>query len=118
MRNRAKCKVCSTIVESIHGNDHEVCKCGEIAVEGGPDVFRCYARHFDNFLRVDDEDNEIVVTVKERDGKPDKKELIGMLQEMIDRIESLPPAAMTTPINHYDFCAALILLKSVISSGE
>jgi len=118
MKNRAKCKVCSTIIESFHVNDHVSCNCGEIAIDGGPGEFRCYAKSFDNFLRVDDEGNEIVVTVKEKEEKPNKKELLDMLQEMIIRIEGLPPAAMLTPISHYDFYAGLILLKSILSHED
>lgn len=48
--------------------------------------------------------------------KPNKQELIDMLEEMIKNIEKLPLFAMTSPISHYDFCALMILLLSIFKS--
>lgn len=48
--------------------------------------------------------------------KPNKKELIEMLDEMNKNIESLPPHALILPINHYDFSALLILLKALFEA--
>lgn len=48
--------------------------------------------------------------------KPSKKELIDMLDEMNTNIEKLPPHALLTPINHYDFSALLILLSAIFKS--
>lgn len=122
MKNRAKCKKCESIIESFHRYDYVSCKCGEISVDGGTEYFKAFAVDFANFLRVDDEGNEIVVTVKENKEeekqaelptKLTKKDLINMLGEMVINIENLPPQAMYTPINQFDFCALLILLKSI-----
>ena len=66
MKNRAKCKLCGDVIESFHSYDYVACRCGEIAVDGGMDNFRCIANDFGNFLRVDDEGNEIVVKVVEK----------------------------------------------------
>jgi hypothetical protein len=145
MRNRAKCKLCNDIIESFHHYDYVSCKCGEISIDGGMDVRRCMARNWDNFLRVDDEGNEIIVKVKEKEelkplnekeivqdwvseelktvdkwpeSKPTKKELIGMLDDMRKNIEALPQQAMTMPINHYDFCSLLILLSSILRAED
>jgi len=74
---------------------------------------------------VDDLGNEIDVKVfedvsnshiekEENVLKPDKKEQLIMLDEMIKNIEKLPENAMITPINHYDFCSLLILLSSIL----
>jgi hypothetical protein len=121
MQNRAKCKLCHAIIESFHATDYVSCKCGEISVDGG-DAMRCAANQWHNFLRVDDNGNEIVVTVKgdvqpankETQGKPTKKELLDMLDEMVKNIERLPVDAMNSPITHYDFYAGLLLLSSIL----
>ena len=63
MRNRAKCKLCGDIIESFHEFDHVICKCDQIAISGGQVKYECAARSFDNFLRIDDEGNQIVPSV-------------------------------------------------------
>jgi len=120
MKNKAKCKLCNSVVESFHSTDYVECKCGEIAVHGG-DAMQCFARDFKNFLRVDDQGNDIVVIVKDVIEKPDeitpkptKKEKIEMLREMTKSIENLPQQAMISPINHYDLWASLALLLSIL----
>lgn len=64
MRNRAKCKLCGDILESFHEFDYQTCKCNEISISGGLIRYECAAKDFSNFLRVDDEGNEIVPTIK------------------------------------------------------
>lgn len=121
MQNRAKCKLCETIIHSFHSTDYVECKCGEICVDGG-EAMRCAAKNWDNFLRVDDKGNNVVVTIKgevkpiidDKTTKPTKKELIGMLDEMIKNIEGLPEQAMITPVNHYDLLSALMLVASIL----
>jgi hypothetical protein len=124
MKNRAKCKLCKAVIESFHATDYIVCKCGEIAVDGG-DALRCSAQNWDNFMRVDDEGNEIVVKVKDETNvkpldmpivKPTRKELIAMLDEMIANIERLPSGAMTAPVTHYDLLSALLLVSEIVKS--
>lgn len=124
MKNRAKCKLCGDIIESFHRHDYVTCKCGEIAVDGGTDYFKAMARDFNNFLRVDDEGNEIIVTIQEKASdtglaeeiqapvKTCKADLLKMLDEMVKRYDDLPSSAMITPINHYDFSSLLIFLAS------
>lgn len=115
MRNRAKCKLCQSIIESFHTGDHVSCKCDEISVSEG-EALRCSAKNWSNFMRIDDEENEIIVTVNEVSSdlsKPKKKDLLNMLEEMIKNIEKLPPNGMLSPINHYDFASALLLLLSI-----
>lgn len=126
MKNRAKCRLCLSIIESKHTHDYVSCGCGEIAVDGGNDCCRAMAKDWNNFLRIDDADNEIIITVKEREikeilkncdvHKPTKKEMIEMLKEMIKRIEELPQMAMLTPINHYDYVSLLILLSGLFEA--
>lgn len=123
MQNRAKCKLCDCIIESFHSTDYVVCKCGEIYVEGGESM-RCGAKDWSNFLRVDDKGNEIIVKVKEVDlkpeetSKPNRKELLDLLDGMVKNIENLPKKAMISAVTHYDFCSLMILLSSIFRSEE
>ncbi len=122
MKNRAKCKKCKSIIESFHRYDYVTCSCGEIAVDGGEDNFRCIAKNWDSFLRVDDEGNEIMVTVKDKEEpskpienvKPNKKELLDMLEEMIKSYETLPEHALHAPVSHSDLVSSLILLSAIL----
>ncbi len=126
MRNRAKCKLCQSIIESFHRYDNVSCKCGEIAIEGGQDYLRCSAKDWKNFLRIDDEGNEIVPTIKDKEEEkpnevksvapPTRKELLDMLDEMIASYERLPQNARTQSPTNYDLAAALLLLSSILRS--
>lgn len=132
MRNRAKCKLCGETLESFHIHDYVTCKCGEIAIDGGSQRFSASAKDYKNFLRVDDEGNEIVVTVKDKEGMDElpvviedafsapltKKELLGELEAMMKGIDSLPENAKTLPINHYDLYSALLIIKSLFEVKE
>lgn len=136
MKNRAKCKLCSSVIESFHSTDWIVCKCEEIAVGGG-DALQCAARNWNNFLRIDDEGNEIEVKTSfaetgghgnNHDNQNQKNkneatndtshvftrdELMNMLSEMIKNIDNLPPHVMSAPITHYDFSSLMILLLAL-----
>ncbi len=126
MKNRAKCRLCQETIESFHRHDYVTCKCGEIAVDGGLDYWRCSAKSWDNFLRIDDEGNEIVPLIKDKEEStkediksvppPTKKELLGMLDEMIASYERLPEHARTQNPTNYDLAAALLLLSSILRS--
>lgn len=48
--------------------------------------------------------------------KPTKEELLSMLSEMAKNIEGLPPQAMVTSINHYDYWSLLVLLDAILRS--
>jgi hypothetical protein len=125
MRNRAKCKKCEDIIESFHQYDYVTCKCGEIAVDGGTSYFRCVAKNIENFLRIDDEGNDIIpkfidaeekANVKPLDiaAKPNRTDRLVMLDEMIKSIEKLPVHAMSSYITHYDYYSLLLLLQSLL----
>jgi hypothetical protein len=147
MRNRAKCKLCFSIIESFHATDWVQCKCEEIAVGGG-EAMRCAAKHWENFFRVDDEGNEIKVKItkpildslveqvsndpdnasdnnahnnasqiKPHD-KPTKKDLLEMLRNMLQSYESLPQNALNAPITGYDFTSLLILLVALFKEDN
>ena len=134
MRNRAKCKLCDHIIESLHTHDYQLCKCGEIGVDGGKDYHRVMAKNWANFLRIDDEGNTIIPSIiekKETDTdsshdnkpedskyKPSKKELIVMIEEMIKSYENLPQNAMTLPITHYDLLSLMLLLSALFKAED
>lgn len=130
MKNRAKCKLCQSIIESFHSTDYVLCKCGEIAVDGGESL-RCEAKDFNNFLRVDDKGNEIVIKIQPTPaqiddeisdviaglrGDPNKLGLIKELDDIRKRIESLPKHVMYEPVTHADFCSLLLLLSAILRS--
>jgi hypothetical protein len=128
MRNRAKCKRCKDIIESFHYTDLVFCGCGAIGVDGGS-ALKCIVDDWENFVRVDDEGNEIIPKIQEanlpsdkgaavRKEKPTKKELLEVLDEMVKSYESLPQAAMTQPITHYDLVSVLLLVSSLFRADN
>jgi hypothetical protein len=129
MRNRAKCKLCNDIIESFSSNDYASCLCGEISVDGGNGEYRASARDFNNFIRVDDEGNEIIVKVIDNDQESKearewaknqitREDLLFALDEMKLSIERLPQHAMLQPITHADFCTLIMLLSAIFRSVE
>jgi hypothetical protein len=48
--------------------------------------------------------------------KPNKTELIAMLDEMNINIERLPQHALFSPVNQYDLSALLILLSAIFKA--
>lgn len=124
MKNRAKCKLCGEILESFHRTDFVTCKCGEISIDGGDWYFKCAAKNWDNFLRVDDMGNEIIPEiVQESDNKLietsilTRKDKIDMLDAMLKNIENLPSGAMDNPINHYDLYSFMLLVSEILKSS-
>lgn len=130
MRNRAKCKLCQEIIESKHRHDYVTCSCSEISIDGGDSYLRCCARNWDNFLRVDDDDNELPIEVHNKEEtverkesplvetKPSRADLISMIDEMVANVERLPNQAMLTPITHYDYMSLLLLLSSIFKAED
>lgn len=125
MRNRAKCKLCTAIIESFHPSDYVFCKCGEISVDGGQ-ALRCFAKDWANFLRVDDDGNEIVPTIKEAEkeikgdisSKPTRNDLLNMLDEMIKDVDRLPQHAQTSPASQLDLSASLLLISAILRASD
>lgn len=131
MKNRAKCKLCNTVLESFHRYDYVHCKCGEISISGGCDVFECAARNWSNFLRVDDNDNEILVKVEgiepdKTNSKPDnsneikldRKELLAMLKRSIDYIDNLPTHAKRVSVSLDELNAVVRTIHAILSYDE
>jgi len=120
MNNRAKCKLCNAIIESFHSTDYVICNCGEISVDGGP-ALKCAAKNWENFIRVDDNGNEIDVTVLDekqvqKDDSPlkTKKEKIDLLKRMIESYEALPPQAMFEPASNGDLLQVMMIVYSIV----
>ncbi len=124
MRNRAKCKLCEGIIESYHSEDYVTCKCDEISVYGG-NAMKCAAKDFKNFVRVDDDGNEIIPTILETDDSAShtqehheksisKKQKLDMLQALIESIEKLPSHALYAPVTHHDLLTSLTLVSSIL----
>lgn len=119
MRNRAKCKLCQDIIESLSQHDFVSCSCGEISIDGGTAYYRVSVKDFKNFLRVDDEGNEIVVIFDDKEEfmppepteKTSKQELMDIVDSMIDDIERLPDHAKSHHMTQYDSAALLMLMK-------
>ena len=125
MRNRAKCKLCGDIIESTYRHDMVSCSCGEISVDGGNDYHRAVFNNKENFIKIDDEGNEIIPTIRKGEPdvkeiletirhKPTKKELIKDIEYIVKGIESLPIDVKMSPMNHIDYMSLLRLLSDVL----
>ena len=132
MRNRAKCKLCQEIIESFHRYDCVSCKCGEISVDGGQDYCRCMAGDWANFIRIDNEGNEVIPRivdeekaldelVKEGQERGDyetkltKKDLVDMLKAQAEAIERMPPVALSSYVTNYDLLSLLLVLSGIFA---
>lgn len=126
MRNRAKCKLCQSILESFHRTDYVACSCGEIAIDGGDFQYLVYAKNYSNFLRIDDEGNEIIIKVRdpsEMAGLPKAaalsyEDLVNMLEEQCNKIVDLPIDAALSSVNHTDFASLMMLLVGIFRSKK
>jgi hypothetical protein len=120
--NRAKCRLCKSVIESYHQYDYIACKCGEIAISGGESKFEVFANDFANIIRIDNDGKEINVKVveKEKDvvteipSKTSREDLLKMLDDMIAAYDNLPSHALTSPVTHRDFESLLILVSSIL----
>lgn len=121
----AKCRLCNVIINAIE-NDYITCKCGEISLDMTNKKLKLIAREWENFLRVDENGNEIVVKVEESvssakplpEGisRPNKDELLGMLNMMIKNLEDLPPQGLSTYVTNYDLLSVLLLFAAIFRS--
>lgn len=121
--NIAKCKLCKSLIQSFHEHDYVSCTCGEISIDGGEKHYRAFAKDWSNFFRVDEKGNEIPVTVMENDKQVSPPEEVKtvtlddqlqMLKDMVEAFQKLPERAMTAPITHYDFYAAISLIYAIL----
>lgn len=49
IHNRARCKKCGDIIESINTHDFVTCSCGAISIDGGHDYLKRSAENPDDF---------------------------------------------------------------------
>lgn len=130
MRNRAKCKLCLDVIESKHQHDYVTCDCGEIAVDGGQAYFKCLARDWKNFIRLDDDDNEITPKIVDKEDSaevastdacetlnttsaPSKDDLLDQMRGVIEAFESLPTHAKSSFVTNYDLESCMLLCFSL-----
>ena len=128
MRNRAKCRLCKSELESVALMDYMECTCGEIGISGGVDKLNCFAKDFTNFIRLDDEGKE--VEVKVIDKAQDKEEVpvteeikqemtredkIKLVNAMLDYYENLPQHAMLSAPTQYDLKAVYVLIRDCLT---
>lgn len=123
MKNRAKCRLCNEILESFHKFDYVSCQCGEIAISGGADAFETSAKNYSNFLRIDDDGNELpvkLVTEGEAEAITSDKAMgrLERIDHVISQLETLPEGAMEQPLTHYDLVNLLRLIRDLISTRE
>lgn len=125
MKNRAKCKLCESIIESFHSEDFVYCKCKEIAVFGGEALYT-QAKSYANFLRVDDEGHEIPVKYSEKKSSEDAsdnpaepqkdvtcEELMDELQSMIKAIEDLPKHEKFSFATNADLSYCILIILNI-----
>ena len=57
--NKAQCKLCGDVIESVSRNDYQRCKCGEISVDGGKSYLKRSAKDFNNIIELSDTYDEV-----------------------------------------------------------
>jgi len=125
MRNRAKCKLCSDVIESLSRFDHVSCKCLEISISGGKDELKAMAKSWYNFLRVDDDDNVIVPRIIDKTKHEPievpaltKQELLRSFDDLIGSYEQLPNHAKEGYVTHYDMMSALLNISMILKCKD
>lgn len=126
MRNRAKCKLCQSIIESFLPDEIVYCKCGEIAVCDGA-AMRMWPIGSPNFLRVDEVGHEIVVSYKEKraegeshedSDKPNeprsKADLIKDFENAIEYIDKAPEHERYSSVTNAALCHYLKALVNIL----
>ncbi len=133
MRNRAKCKLCGDIIESVHSKDYQKCSCDQIGIDGGEIEFKAYAKDWSNFIRIGDDCQEIMPKIIDKSNTssghvesdeialeynptPEEKheKLCSMLKGVIDSYDNLPQHAKLASITHYDLQAALLIIYEIV----
>lgn len=115
-RNRAKCKLCGDILESFHMDDYVKCSCNEISICGGQDRYFCAANDWKNFVRVDDDDSEIIPMIVDKESMSRKHVKLDMLRNMVETFKNLPDHERYKAITGQDFYSSLSLLLELFES--
>lgn len=124
MTTKAKCKLCQDIIQIGQEDGYVKCSCGEIGLHRDQGTNSYYARDWDNFFFVDDKGNEIIPTIKKMQDTErtnvvmNRQQMLEMLDKFVSDIEALPPLAMQTYINHYDYLNLLTLIRALFKDKE
>lgn len=128
-RNRAKCRVCKQVIESMSAHDMQVCSCGEISIDGGTEYYKASFHDPYNFLRIDEDGTEIEITFNENPPslekeKPvndptslTKEDMLDMLKLHIESYENLPDNAKHAPVTVYDLQCLAMLVHSILKAS-
>lgn len=119
-RNRAKCKNCQEIIEVIDNKGYVECSCKEIGI--GADLYVA-ARDWNNFLRLEEDDQEKDVQYQDKNKKdPEdnpkpftKQELLDELKKTAEIYANVPPQI---PVMHHDISVLLTLLFSIFKADS
>ncbi len=135
MKHRAKCKLCSGIIQVANDKDVFSCPCGEISMDYIHGCLHANVKQNpSNLIILDDEGNEIIpkkgTACPIIDGhtpdelppakhfpEPSRDELIDMLNEMRKSIDNLPQHAQLAPVTHSDLSALLAVLSLIFRSA-
>jgi len=110
---RAMCKKCADILPLDESSkDLIICKCGNLHIECKDKKITCCTSH--SFHFVDDQGNFITGNAPTSTPEFTKEELLSELQLLIKNFTELPQHAMLTPITHYDFSSALMVLAAIL----
>lgn len=128
MRNRAKCRLCKSELESLTRYDVVSCACGEIDIWGGVDELRSRARDYANFLRLDDEGKEIEVKVIDNANNKEevpvteevkhditREDKVKLVNSMLDYYERLPQHVLISAPTQYDLKAIYVLIRDCLT---
>lgn len=125
MRNRAKCKKCDAVIESLYTGELVSCYCGEIEVYDGPqdnpNDLKSRAYDYANFIRIDDDNKEHEVRFEEggklktvdRSGKPSAQEIMDVLKSRIDHYDHLPSQVQYSHVVYSDLIDILRCLVAL-----
>lgn len=56
--------------------------------------------------------------MEEENKRPTKKEILAMLNEMISKIEDLPPHVLHSYVTHYDMLSFMLIVSSLFDSTD
>lgn len=76
----------------------------------------CSAKNWSNFLRVDDQGNEIIPKILDnckQNAINEPEKLSSLVDHLISDVERMPDHAKISPITHYDYLSLLMLLKKL-----
>lgn len=129
MENKAKCRLCGSIIQSYTLSDVVSCDCGEITIWGGQYEFNVAYKNKNNLLRIDDKGNEVIVrcvdTTQDEIADPEpsneaasRKERLATLDSWISYGSNLPRHVLDAPPSLADLYHGLLLVSSVLHSSD